>query len=527
MEHAAVSMFSASLKSLATLAFMFILFFLSVASTFARWVMEFLNFSSTALTTWDAVSKEYGVIPSPSMVIVYAFACYAFVTMLKAILTWVFHLMISCVTRVWNSYSLLYLFTFGASLTPASLQTRVIKLKQTSLFRVSNDLVPESAFGEKQWETPLDGMPDGCFIVLIQNPEMEEMMFCGHAFMSDRGIFCAYHMLAEADDIYLSVVGSTRALRATVVPNSADTQTDSVQLHCPNASSVFGVKMLKWGTLSESAYVTVFSSGGEDGKYFRQPARGEPVKGMPYRIATHSNTNRGDSGLPVMQGKYVVAIHTGGNLELKHNVHTIPIHMAPEYERIAKQFAPILTSADLDVESEPRKNARNRRALYMDVSKEARRRRMLGEHRDDQGYEMSERQMVSVIMKERFPGMGGKYIDEMFEDYYPDSRRDEDDWFDRRRDRLQYETKGVTDLNSTALAGARVEIPASSPLDTKTISPTDTPLAAFAAMEQSLEKKVDSTQLLPASSTAPKRRRSRKSKSSKDSTQTTMKTSSS
>lgn len=132
-------------------------------------------------------------------------------------------------------------------------------------------------------------------------------------------------------------------------------------------------------------------------------------------IATRTNTARGDSGAPVFQGKYVVALHTGAHMGAKVNVHSL---LYRENEKEVKE----LSDKDLDLKT-LLESAVIGVDRFAQAKAELARQRMLGEHRVKQAIFRGDDQTPfgadSVVFDGSMPipkGMSWADYDDMLQD---------------------------------------------------------------------------------------------------------------
>lgn len=290
-------------------------------------------------------------------------------------------------------------------------------------------VVNESYFSPRHLLTKIDGMPPGA-VQLFVELEDGRLEFMGHGtFVGNGTINTSLHVIEDAIDaglrIFAGVLGKDKALPIKV--KQVDRSLHYAELYAGNVPAVLGVKAVKV-KLATQGLVEVYSFNCDEKCYYVGSSpidSAAEVAKYGYHatvLTTKSDTHGGDSGLSVYQKGAQVAIHRGGDDTIQRNIHIIPLALLGDEIRKArtridrifktqqrtlnstlKNESPNVVGRDEDrieglYEMQLRRDEERDREEREEVERarhfqekddEFKRKRMLGEHEDDQGFRRS------------------------------------------------------------------------------------------------------------------------------------------
>lgn len=176
--------------------------------------------------------------------------------------------------------------------------------------------------------------------------EVTQLSFQGHGFFLDNKAVTASHVVGPDDVVYVKTPSQARTLPVKVVSYDISGFLDFVHLEAKALQAMLGLKSYK-SAFPKPGPVTVFTrtNGGFISQHV-QPLKAKPGARSMF-LETRTNTNSGDSGLPVLQGGKVVALHHGADMKNKVNLHILLVQQCwANITRVVSKVADVTVTTE-------------------------------------------------------------------------------------------------------------------------------------------------------------------------------------
>lgn len=353
--------------------------------------------------------------------------------------------------------------------------------------------------GAQTLTTPAE-MPKCVFQVFTKIGD--DVILVGHGACVNNILYTDNHVVEGCEKVYIGRnvgKGPIKAVEVSVRPSDILARNyDLAILHRKGVAAMLGIRSAEFGFCSQGP-VSVFSFDTEKAMYTMQCVVPEaPIKEWPYHLFTATNTRPGDSGMPVMQNKKVVAFHNGDGAKdySGRNVAIIPVlQILPLIEKRVNRSTPALQVVQTAETSVYDSSVDDRAEYIMDhkeVKAQVSAMKSLGLHEGLDG-----RETDYDLLQARYAELKGSRnwadMDEA------------DDYIERlrRAGRVVVETNRVADLKVSAPAPVAPKVTGASgatqsPTPKDTLSECDALRSRIASLEFQLSRCVSSMERMEA-----------------------------